>query len=297
LKRFYFVTILLIVLAFLATGCTKIDKGYEGAKINTLGSDQGQIQTLDTGWHFYNPFKYDIVVNPTFVQEYVWTKNIEEGSPVDESITFQSSNSLAFNADVGVSIALVPGKSGILYEKYHKTIGELINSNFRNSIRDSFNRVASSRNEEGIYGSGKTAFIEEVEANVRDFWKDYFEVRKIYLIGKLDPPTQIREAISKKIEATQMAERRRNEVEQSKAEADKKIEEARGFAESERIAADARAYKILAEANAEAKKIKMLNEQLAKSPNYVEFVKASRWDGVLPKFVGGKDPIPFLNVE
>lgn len=300
MKRFHFTTVLLIVLvmlAMLATGCTKIDKGYEGAKINTLGSDQGEIQTLDTGWHFFNPIKYDIIENPTFVQEYVWTKNAEEGSPNDESITFQSSNSLAFNADVGVSLALIPGKSGAMYERFHKTVDEIIRTNFRNSTRDAFNRVASSRNEEDIYGSGKKGFVEEVESEIREYWKDYFEIRKVYLIGKLDPPPQIREAISNKIKATQMAEQRRNEVEQSKAEANKKIEEARGVAQSQRLAADAKAYTILTEAKAEAESIELINKQLAKSPNYVEYVKANRWDGMLPKFIGGDSPVPFISVE
>jgi regulator of protease activity HflC (stomatin/prohibitin superfamily) len=285
------------ILSAMTTGCTKIDKGYEGAKINTLGSDQGEIQPLGTGWHFYNPLKYDIVVNPTYVQEYVWTKSIEEGSLTDESITFQSSNSLAFNADVGISIALIPGKSGVLYEKYHKTVDDVIKTNFRNTVRDSFNRVASSRDEENIYGSGKSDFVEEVEERVRGYWKDYFEIRKVYLIGKLDPPLQIQEAISKKIEATQMAEQRRNEVEQSKAEANKKIEEARGVAESQRLEADAKAYKILTEATAEAKSISLVNEQLAKSPQYIEYIKARQWDGALPRFMGGKEPVPFLKVE
>lgn len=278
-------------------GVQKIDQGYEGAKINVLGSDKGEIEILGQGWQIYNSFKYDIVQNPTFVQEYVWTANNEEGSYGDESITFQSSNSLPFTADVGISFNMIPGKTGEIYKKYHKNVKEMIDSNLRNSVRDAFNREASLRSAENIYGKGKTIFIADVEKDVRDFWKDYLDIKKIYIIGKLEPPEQVRVAIAKKIEATQKAQQRRNEVEQSKAEADKKIEEARGQAESAKIAADAKAYKILTEAKAEAKSIELVNKQLSRSPEYVEYVKANKWDGKLPGFIGGQSPIPMINVK
>lgn len=277
-------------------GMTKIDKGYEGAKINKLGSDKGEIEILKTGFQFYNPIKYDVIENPLFVQEYVWTASRDEGSETDESITFQSSNSLEFKADVGISFCMKEGKTGILYEKYHKTIQQMIDTNLRNSVRDAFNRMASERDAEQIYGSGKTDFIKDVEKDVKVFWSDYLDIKKIYLIGSLNPPIQVQAAIAKKIEATQKAAQRRNEVEQSRAEADKKIEEARGAAESAKLAADAKAYKILTEAEAEAKGIRLINEQLSKSHDYVEYIKAQKWDGKLPGFVGGNSPVPMINL-
>lgn len=281
---------LVIMMAFMA-GCTKIDQGYEGAKINTLGSDKGEIEILGTGWHFFNALKYDVKENPTFVKDYIWTAALEEGSPTNESITFQSSNSLAFTADVGVSLSLIPGKSGELYRKYHKTVEEIIKTNVRNTVRDAFNRIASGRDEENIYGGGKADFVKAVEADVREFWGAYLDIKKIYLVGKLDPPEEVKKAISKKIEATQMAEMRRNEVEQSKAEADKEIETARGLATSKRLGADAKAYSILAEAEAEAKKIKLINDQLSKSPDYNNYLLVTRWSGDLPLVTGGTTPL------
>lgn len=296
-KLFSILILCLVISGLVGCGTQKIDKGYEGAKINVLGSSKGDIETLDTGWHIYNSIKYDVIQNPTFVQEYVWTKSPEEGSQNDESITFQSSNSLAFNADIGISFCMIPGKTGEIYEKYHKTVTQLIDANLRNSVRDAFNRMASLRDAEGIYGSGKTQFISDVEKDVREFWKEYLDIKKIYLIGKLDPPPQVKQAIAKKIEATQKAAQRRNEVEQSKAEADKKIEEARGIAKSVEIAADAKAYKTLKEAEAKAQAIKLVNEQLSRSPQYIEYIKANNWDGKLPTYIGGNSPVPFISIK
>ena len=297
MKKFIQVIILLSIMMVCGFGCTKIDKGYEGAKINTLGTDKGGVKILETGRVFYNPLKYDVITNPLFIQEYVWTASSDEGSETDESITFQSSNSLEFRADVGISFCMKKGQTGILYENYHKTVKQMIDTNLRNSVRDAFNRLGSKRDAEAIYGSGKAEFIKSIEQDVREFWKESLDIKKVYLIGSLNPPEQVKNAIAKKIEATQKAAQRRNEVEQSKAEADKKIEEARGAAESAKLAADARAYQISTEAQAEAKGIELINTQLSKSKDYVEYVKAQKWDGKLPGFVGGNSPVPMINVK
>lgn len=105
------------------------------------------------------------------------------------------------------------------------------------------------------------------------------------------------EAIKSRIEdkqsAIQEAERRRNEVEAERAEADKKIQEARGRAESAQKMTDANAYErrtmakaeaeaILAKAEAEAQAIKQVTEALANQPGYIDYLRATRWDGQLP---------------
>ena len=298
MKKFFGVLGMCVVMATSTTGCIeKIDKGYEAAQINTLGSDKGDVKILGTGWKFYNSFKYDLIQNPTFVQEYVWTASKEEGSKNNESITFQSSNSLAFTADVGISFSVREGRSGAIYEKYHKSVDEMVDTNLRNTVRDAFNRMASSRDAEAIYGSGKVSFINDVYKDVREYWEEDLDIKKIYLIGKLDPPEQVKKAINKKIEATQKAAQRRNEVEQSRAEADKKIEEARGNSESVKIAADGKAYEILKEAEAKAKSIELVNKQLGRSPLYIEYLKALRWDGKLPYYMGGDAPLPMINIK
>ena len=289
--------LLIAALLLITAGCTKVDKGYEAAKINTLGSDKGEILILGTGRHFYNPIKYDLIINPTFFQEYIWTSNSEEGSQTDESITFQSSNSLKFRANVGAKITLKSGMSGKLYEKYHKTMDQIIITNFRNTLRDAFNRKASERDAEAIYGSGKTKFVEDIEADIRKTWGEYLDIERIYLIGSLDPPKQLVAAINKKIEAVQKARQRENEVAEEKAKADKMVAAARGIADSKMLAADATAYETLAKAEANAAAIKLVQKQLDKSPAYIEYIKANAWDGKLPVYMMGGDAIPMISLQ
>lgn len=137
-----------------------------------------------------------------------------------------------------------------------------------------------------VYGTGKMKLVAAVEKRVRDQVRDIgIVVERIYLIGQLRLPTTVTTALNAKIEATQKAAQRENEVAQSKAEADKVIEEARGTAESR-----------LAIARAEAEAIRLQGAALRENPQVLQLRGVEAWDGVLPRFVGGEGPIPFIDV-
>jgi len=50
----------------------------------------------------------------------------------------------------------------------------------------------------------------------------------------------------------------------------------------------------IANAEGEARAIEMIEKQLSKSPRYIEYIKAQKWDGVLPRVTGGA--VPFVDV-
>lgn len=291
-----FVVVAIAILMIFFLGATKITKGYEGALIAKLGSGKGDIKIVSTGWCFYSKLKWDLIVTPLYVQEYAWTAGKDEGSQNDEAITFQSKNSLPFTGDVGISFNVIEGQSGAIYEKYHKKLKNMIDSNLRNSVRDAFTRMATVREEVDIYGEGKALFVQAVEADVAKFWEDYLTINKIYLLGALNPPPKIQIAIDNKIEAVQKAQTKENEVAEASAEADKKIQAARGEAESKKLNTDADAYEITERAKAEAVAIELVNKQLAKSPLYIDLIKAQSWDGKLPQYMMG-NAIPMVNID
>lgn len=289
----------IVLLALLASGCgyTKVPAGYEGVKINTLGGDKGAIQTVKVGRHFYS-LKYEMELFPLFKQNYVWTEDVTEGSRTNEAIVFQSKESLTFTANVGISYSVMPGWGDDLYLMYHKGIDEITDIDMRNSVRDAFNRLASSQSVEQIYGEGKAAFVDNVQKMVIEQWEPQgIRVHRIYLVGKMTPPPQVEKSIAAKIEATQKAQMRRNEVAESNAAADKKIAEARGEQESKQKLTDAAAYDIREKAKAEAEAISLIQKQLSESPMYVEFIKAQKWDGKLPTFMGGSDVVPMIALK
>lgn len=93
------------------------------------------------------------------------------------------------------------------------------------------------------------------------------------------------DAIEAKVEARQSAMRVENQVRQAKAEADKKIETARG---------EATAIKIKADAEAEA--IRVRTEALRTNMEILEWERIQKWDGQLPRVLGGDVDGFFLNV-
>jgi regulator of protease activity HflC (stomatin/prohibitin superfamily) len=78
-----------------------------------------------------------------------------------------------------------------------------------------------------------------------------------------------------------------------KFQAQQAIAQATGVRNSTIAQAEGNAEATKLNAAAEAYKIQLIQLQLLKSPQYIEYVKASRWTGILPQFYmsGGSNPL------
>ena len=90
-------------------------------------------------------FNEDLYLFPTFTQNYVWTQNKAEGSPNNESITFQTTEGMSVNADVGISYHIKPSKVTTVFLKYRKGVDEITDIFLRNIVRDALNTAASKK--------------------------------------------------------------------------------------------------------------------------------------------------------
>ena len=95
------------------------------------------------------------------------------------------------------------------------------------------------------------------------------------------PPSYM-EAILAKEKAREDAVREQHTLERQKLKALQSVNTAEANARAKELSADAEAYRITTEAEAEATAIEMVNKELARSPNYIELVKAKQWNGTLP---------------
>ena len=276
----------LVAFAFLMTGCSDVPSGYVGIKVNLLGSEKGvDIQELGTGryWIGVNEKLYTF---PVFSQNQVWTKDQNEGSPNDDSVTFNTEEGLSVNTDIGISYSIDPKRVSLIFQKYRKGIDEITSIYMRSMVRDALVAEASVRSMESIYGRGKSDFIDSVQRRVIAQTEPLgIIVEKIYLIGELRLPPSIISSINAKIEATQKTAQRENEVAQSKAEADKLEQTARGEANSKLLLAEA-----------EAKAIKIKGDALSANPKLVELSAVEKWNGVLPQYMMGSST-PFINMS
>ena len=69
---------------------------------------------------------------------------------------------------------------------------------------------------------------------------------------------------------------------------------AQADAEVAKIEADAEAYSIKAKADAEAEANKKLSESI--TTELIDYIKIQQWDGVMPKFMGGTNTTPVLDM-
>ena len=277
--------IIMLLMILFISGCSNVPPGYTGIKVFLNGGDKGvDSQILGVG-RYWIGVNEQLFLFPTFTQNHVWTQAKTEGSPNDDSFTFQTKQGLTVNTDVGISYHIEGDKVTNIFQKYRKGTDEITNLVLRNSVRDAFNKAASSRDIEAVYGEGKTALMEEVLSLVQAEMDPVgIRVESLYLVGNMRLPQTVVESINAKIQALQKTQQRENEVAQSKAEADKAIAEARGVAESK-----------LAIAKAEAEAIEIKGAALRNNPNVLELNKIDKWDGQLPQYMTG--PVPMLNFQ
>jgi regulator of protease activity HflC (stomatin/prohibitin superfamily) len=277
---------LLLVLVLLLTGCaTDVPSGYVGVKVNNLGSDKG-VDSVELGTgRYYLGWNENLYIFPTFSQTQVWTRDENEGSPNDDSFTFQADGGLSVNADIGITYSIDPKKVSIIFQKYRKGIEEITHTFLRSAVRDAVSRSASIRSIETIYGAGKSDLIKEVEDTVRAETESIgINIEHIYFIGEMRLPPSIITSINAKAAASQLTAQREQEIQQSKAEATKLVTESQGKADAQ-----------LAIAKANALAINLEGEALRNNPNVLELRKLERWDGHLPQIVGSSTP--FINLS
>ena len=281
--KLLFMIALFASFAVTTTSCSKVKSGEVGIKFYLLGGEKGVDTKILTPGRYYIGFNEELFLFPTFTQNYVWTKDDTEGSENDESLTFQTSNGLAANADVGITYHLEPSKVPLIFQKYKRGIEEITDVFLRNNVRDAFVDAASKKDIEYIYGVGKQELVDDVEETVRKEVENIgIIIDKLYLIGEIRLPEQVVQSINAKIKATQTAQRIENEVRQARATAEKEI-----------VGAQADSASVMIKASGQAAANVLLNRSI--TPNLIKYKKVLIWDGKLPIYTGG--PIPMLDVK
>lgn len=136
------------------------------------------------------------------------------------------------------------------------------------------------KNEVGKYKAeelvqNRSALQESVEDSLRSNLEGYGVVVTALNIIDVDFEDSFEQTIREKVAAEQEAQKVKNET--------VKKEE---LAKQEVIAAEANAQAKKIEADADAYAIKVVQEQLDKSPNYNDYIRAQAWDGKLPEVMG-----------
>jgi regulator of protease activity HflC (stomatin/prohibitin superfamily) len=274
-----------VILFSLLLRVTRIEAGHVGVEINLAGQQRGASEIpIRTGWVLYSPLTTQIIEFPTYVQTVKWTKDVNEGHPINEEMGFNSKEGMEIFVDVSLSYAIEPSKVPDFYVKYRvDDLDRFTHGILRDIVRNSLNEVASTYVVEDIYGEKKAAFLNQVEAMIQSKLTPVgVGVQQFGFIGAPRVPTVIATAITAKAQAIQQAERARNELATTQAEAAKKIAEAEG---------DAKSQVTRAQGEADSNRIR----QASLTPQLLELRRLEnakslidKWDGRLPSVQSGQ---------
>jgi regulator of protease activity HflC (stomatin/prohibitin superfamily) len=278
--------LLCALLVATTVGCTRIDPGYEGIKVDMLGSSRGESYPIVTGRVWYNPYTYDIYQFPTFLQRVIWTAQEGEGdSENDESFTFRSKEGYAFNVDVGFGFRFKAGQTPAVFVKYRRQAQEITDGPFRDVVREAFVRVGSQMEGLSILGAGMTTLNTQVTELVREMMQEHVNVEYVNVVGKPRVDGRVDAAINAVIQATQQANEAQERVRMVEAEARQRVAQANGTAESMKIEAQAKADAIRIEAEA----LRQYGAQV------IQMRAIEKWNGTMP-MVTGDGALPFVQV-
>lgn len=270
-KKWLVLVFVALVAVLNMSGCSKVPAGHVGVKVYLLGGAKGvDHEVLGIG-RYYIGWNEELYLFPTFMQNYVWTQDETEGSPNDESITFQSNEGLSFSGDFGVSYYVRADRVHSVFQKYRKGVEEITDIYLRNQFRDALNSVSSTMSADSIYGRGKTSLIERATRIVKTQNDSLgIVVEKFYAIGKFRLPEKVETALNAKIEALQRAQQRENEVAEAEAQARKE------------------------KAAAEGIRVKQQLENSTLTPQILQKMWIEKWDGKLPNVITGDKAAQFL---
>lgn len=252
----------------------KIEAGYQGLLVDLVGDSRGASTIKEvSGWKVYNTWTEEIHQIPLDQRTIRYEKQAviaKGGFPCDISPSFNHSVKRATSADMFTNLRTSYRNGGL--EAVEQGWLEI-------AILGAVSDVANKWVIDDIFNN-RSAFEAAivVEANKR--------VGKWFTISQLrtniQPPPSIVESIKAKAKAVQDAITSESQAKAATADAQRKIALAKGDSATVVIAA-----------SSEAAALKLKQREL--TPLYVEYIKASKWNGELPTTTLGNST-PMINI-
>ena len=256
-------------------------------KIQLYGGERGiDNAELVSGRVWFNGYTEDVVVFPTYINTYPFTKSTTEGSPTDESVVFSVSGS-PVSADVGVSFGFttekVKDKGGTklhrFYKQYRKTPDAFRANELRNGLRNCFSSVAENQK---LTPSMLPYNQQKLVAGVTECTQQKFPtitIQDVSLLSPLRLPPDIQRSIDEQFAAQQAAQT---------AEANRRRVEAEAAANIARAKGEAQVSLETAKAESEANRLRATSitpELLKLEQLQVERERIRKWDGNEPSTI------------
>jgi regulator of protease activity HflC (stomatin/prohibitin superfamily) len=260
----------------------RVDAGHVGLKVKLSGDNRGVSDyQYRTGWVVQNTWIEKLYEFPTFQQ------HIEYG---DQTVITKGGFSAIIKPTFNYS--LKPDAVGDMFEQLRLGVKEIEQGWLMTAIVGSVNDVANRWAVDDIFNKREefeSAII--TECNKR--------TSKWFIISQLRtnivPPDALKSAIEAKTKAVQDAQAAIQQALVADAQAKKKIAIARGDSAAVVINASGQAAASIITADGEAKAMKLKQAQL--SQLYIDYIRATNWDGKYPQTMLGGNTSTLLNIK
>src|SRR5918997_1461604 len=273
----------IIIISIIAISSVRtVDAGYRGVLVQF-----GNVVTshsLDEGLHFIVPFRDNVV------QTEVRTQKIVESAPSASKDVQDVSTRVALNYHVN------PDKAQVVYQQLGP---DYANRVIVPAIQESVKQVTARFNAEELITKRETV-KNQIEEQITARLGAYNIVVDALSITEFQFSPQFTAAVEAKVEAQQRALQAQNELRRIQIEAQQNEAQAIGEQKANIARAEGIKQSNVLQAEGEAQAITIIDQQLRNNPTYLEWLKATKWDGVLPLVTGGgaggQGVTPFIEI-
>ena len=268
-------SLLFICLNFISS-CNRIDAGYTGIKFNHYGitDDKGiSEKELVSGMVVYNPFTQSVYEYPHFWQDVEY-----------EDICFNSLEGEPICADLKVIYRFVRSNIPKTFDEYRESPRKLRNGIFQSIVLEELSTKAGILSAVNIMGRERDKLLTSTKESLNAKYGTQFEFDLVTFTSELSPSENVKNSIQGVIQAQEKAKSAEAHTQEVEEQAKQEIIDARADSTSRVIMAAGK-----------AKEIELIQNQLRANPKYIDYIKASNWNGELPKVSGNAGM--FMNVN
>ncbi|MBI4670510.1 MAG: hypothetical protein HY741_02420 [Chloroflexi bacterium] len=272
-----------VVLLLASAAVQRVDPGFTAIVVDySVGAQPGQttqFRQVPTGTFFLvNPLTQRVAKYPLAQQTLTMVRRSQEGRVVgDDSVECNDIAGVRVNIDSSTLWRVMPDKAGNLYflrpdvpltDESGNDVADLV---VRREVRSAITYICGTMSYEAIYGVDRLKFANQVKDLLAKNLESQFIEVDSFLAGEVYLQPELAKAIADKVNAQQQAQQAAFLKQKAENEALASVATAEG----------AKKVRIL-QGEAEAQYILLVNEQLAKAPQYIQYIFSSKWNGALP---------------
>ena len=272
----------IIIISVVATSSVRIvDAGNRGVLVQFGNVDTSH--SLDEGLHFVVPFRDNVVQMEVRTQKIV------------EDTTSASKDLQDVSTQVALNYHVNPDRAQVLYQQ----LGfDYANRIIIPAIQESVKQVTARFNAEELITKRETV-KNQIEEQITARLAAYNIIADAISITDFQFSDLFKQAVEAKVSAQQRALQAQNELRRIQIEAQQNEAKAIGEQKANIARAEGVKQANVLQAEGEAQAITIIDQQLRSNPTYLEWLKATRWDGKLPLVTGGGEgggAMPFIEI-